>query len=302
MAADVEEEIVDITDPDYIAANAPTKVVDAKTFFQIGAHEGKWSEYDDRGVPAKSIKKKKPTKKEKEVLEAELIEAQNCYQKYLKEVEKWEQSKLDAEKSLKKTDRIRWAFRQIGEKLGPIDPDDMETLVKLMGWKNMSAKEIKIAQTGVCEFANLDGRIELERLRGYMKETMPLQLLEERFSSDRVESFPLERVYSPRTWRKKMEDDPPPMSRKMQMSPRSPGRKGTKKKTMGKKGSEDPESPGASPRRKEKKRTTGGESARGAASPRTHVSRKPSDKKDSMPSPRTSAKSDATKASKSDSM
>ena len=40
---------------------------------QVGEHEGKWSEYDDRGVPAKNLKKKKPTKKEKEVLEAEYL-------------------------------------------------------------------------------------------------------------------------------------------------------------------------------------------------------------------------------------
>lgn len=296
MAADAEEEeIVDTNDPDYIAANAPAKVVDGKTYFQTGAHEGKWSEYDDRGVPSKNIKKKKPTKKEKEQLETEYIDAQNAYQKYLKEVEKWEQAKLDAEKSLKKNDRLRWAFRQIGEKLEPIDADDMETLVKLMGWKNMSSKEIKIIQTGVCEFSNLDGRIELERLRAYMKETMPVQLLEERFFSDRIESFPLDRVYSPRTWRKKIEDDPPPMSRR-QMSPRSPGRKTTKKKTLKKGDLDDP----VSPRRKEKKRTMGvGEASPrgGAVSPRSSARRattqspRTAGKKDTLPSPRTLAKS-----------
>ncbi len=31
--------------------------------------QGKWAEYDDRGVPTKNIKKKKPAKKENDGLE-----------------------------------------------------------------------------------------------------------------------------------------------------------------------------------------------------------------------------------------
>jgi hypothetical protein len=206
-------EILDPSDPDAIAAKPPEKVIDAKTFFQVGHHEGVWSEYDDRGVPTKNIKKKKPTKKEKEQLESDYLDASKAYQKYLKDVETWEQAKVDAEKALKKSDRLRWVFRQVGEKQSPIDPDDMETIIKLMGWKALSPKEFKVVTKGMGEIAT-DGKVELASLRTYVRDTMPLQLLEARLTTESLDTVELEDLYSPRTWRGKLEADPPPKAKK----------------------------------------------------------------------------------------
>jgi len=221
MAEDDGTAALDPTDPDAIAAAPPGKVLDAKTWFQVGEHEGKWSEYDDRGVPAKNMKKKKPTKKEKEVLEAEYLDASKAYQKYMKDVEAWEQSKLDSEKALKKSDRLRWSFRQVGQKHDPIEPDEMETIIKFMGWKSLGLKEFKVIKKGLTEIANESGQIDLESLRVYVREVMPIQLLQERLSTDRLDTIELEDLYSPRSWRKKLEEDPPPSKKKK--SPRAGG-------------------------------------------------------------------------------
>jgi len=226
---------LDPTDPDAIAARPPAKAIDAKTHFQIGTHEGKWSEYDDRGVPTKTSKKKKPTKKEKDALENEYLDASKAYQKYLKDVENWEQAKLDAEKALKKSDRLRWSFRQIGDKHGPIDPDDMEAIIKLMGWNPLSAQEYKVVKKGVIAIANSDSRIELEALRVYVRDVMPIQLLEEKLMCEQLDSIELEELYSPRTWRGKLEEEPPPKKGK-KTSPRgssSSGRQPSAKKPSG---------------------------------------------------------------------
>lgn len=213
------EPAVDATDPDNIANCPPDKVIDAKTFFQVGTHEGKWSEYDDRGVPTKNLKKKKPTKKEKEELEVAYLEQAKAYQKYLKDVENWEQAKLDAEKALKKSDRLRWAFRQIGQKYEPIELDEMETIIKLMGWKALTPKEFKVVRKGLTEIANSKSQIELDALRAYVRDVMPSQLLEERLQSEQLEAVELD-IYSPRTWRRKLEENPPPQ-KKGSKSPRT---------------------------------------------------------------------------------
>lgn len=222
-AAPVIPEGLDPNDPDAIALCPPVKAIDAKTYFQTGKHEGQWSEYDDRGVPTKNMKKKKPTKKEKDVLETEYLDQTKAYQKYLNDVEKWEQSKLDAEKALKKSDRLRWAFRQIGEKQEPIEPDDMETIVRLMGWQALSPKEFKVVKKGVTAIANSNGRVELEALRVYVAEAMAIQLMEELLKCDELDAIEVEELYSSRTWRGKLEEDPPPSAAKKSKSssPRS---------------------------------------------------------------------------------
>lgn len=235
----------DPTDPDTIAQRPPAKAIDAKTFFQVNHHEGKWSEYDERGVPMKNIKKKKPTKKEKDALETEYLDASKAYQKYLKDVENWEQAKLDAEAGLKKSDRLRWAFRQVGEKQAPIDPDDMETIVKLMGWMPLTSREFRVVKKGVIEVANVDvlHSIELDALRVFVKDTMPILLMEDRLLSEQLDAIELEELYSPRMWRGKLQEEPPPSKKKK--SPRSSPR-----------GKE-----GASPRSSVKKPTGGGSSS-----------------------------------------
>lgn len=221
-----------LDDPDSIATRPPPKAIEVRTFFQTGSHEGKWSEYDDRGVPSKNLKKKKPTKKEKDQLEAEYLEASKAYQKYLKDVETWEQAKLDSEKELKRSDRLRWSFRQVGQKHEPINANEMETIIKFMGWKALNAREFKVVTKGLSMIANSDGQIELEALRKYVAEVMPLQLLEDRLLGDQLDSIELEDLYSPRTWRRKVEEDPPARkgsgsARSAKVSPRRSGRKVT---------------------------------------------------------------------------
>jgi hypothetical protein len=268
----------DLNDPDTIAARPPVKAIDAKTFFQVGNHEGKWSEYDERGVPTKNIKKKKPTKKEKEQLETEYLDASKAYQKYLKDVETWEQAKLDAENGLKKSDRLRWSFRQVGDKHQPIDPDDMETMIKLMGWKALSVKEFQVIRKGLLEITNNDGQIELEALRVFVRDVMPISLLEVRLQGEQLDAIELEDLYSPRTWRRKIESDPPP--KKKGKSPRQSPRASAKQRSSARRGTM--ESPRASPRGAGKKATLDVS----GASPRA-----PAKKATNAPSPRAGRKS-----------
>lgn len=204
---------LDPNDPDSIASKPPTKAIEPKQYFQQGQHLDKWSEYDERGVPIKNNKKKKPTKKEKDQLESDYLDQSKAYQKYLKDVENWEQAKVDAEKDLKKSDRLRWSFRQVGEKHAPIEFDDMETVIKLMGWKAVAGQEMKVIRKGLGLIAT-DDKIELEPLRVYVKEVMPVDLMMDKLLSDQLDQIDLEDLYSPRTWRTKLEADPPPASSK----------------------------------------------------------------------------------------
>jgi len=200
---------LDPNDPDAIAGRPPQKAIEPKVYFQQGQHLDKWSEYDERGVPTKNNKKKKPTKKEKDQLESDYLDQSKAYQKYLKDVENWEQAKVDAEKELKKSDRLRWSFRQVGEKHAPIEFDDMETIIRLMGWKPVTGQEMKVIRKGLGSIAT-DDKIELEPLRVFVKEVMPVDLMMDKLLSDQLDQIDLEDLYSPRTWRTKLEADPPP--------------------------------------------------------------------------------------------
>lgn len=205
----VDISTLDPHDPDAIAARPPPKAIEPRTYFQVGQHDSKWSEFDERGVPVRNLKKKKPPKKEREVIEAEYLDANRTYKKYLLDVQHWEQAKLDSEAALKQKDRLRWAFRQVGGKYDPIAPDEMETIVPLMGWKALPENDFKVVRKGLENIAN-NGQVELEDLRVYIADTMPIELLQERLLSEQLDSIKLEDLYSPRTWRKKLDENPPP--------------------------------------------------------------------------------------------
>mmetsp|Transcript_79960 Transcript_79960/g.232149 ORF Transcript_79960/g.232149 Transcript_79960/m.232149 type:complete len:295 (-) Transcript_79960:105-989(-) len=197
----------DANDPDVIAAHPPEKAVDPKLHFQVGENEGKWSEYDDRGVPTKNSKKRKPTKKEKDNLEAEFLDAKKKYQQYLKDVEEWQKQLVEAEASLEYSDKLRWAFRQIGpDKKSPIVIDELEDIFRIAGWDELSKREVGRIKKSAAEFADEENRLDLEALRKFTSLQMPVLLLEERLSGDAVNDLALADLYSPRTWRKKLED------------------------------------------------------------------------------------------------
>jgi len=272
---------VNKNDPDYIALHPPCKVGDPKQHFTTGIHDGKWSEYDERGVPAKSIKKKKPTKKEKDQLEQEYLDVSKAYQKYLKDVEAWEQSKVDAEAELEKTDKLRWAFRRIGEKTAPIALEDFEQFVKNMGWTPLSKKELVATRKGLQESLNRDGKLELEALRIYLRDSMRATLLEVRLGLEHLDDVNPDDFYSPRTWRKKLEQNPCPIflkGRRASFSPRQ-----SQKKKPSPKGQAAPRtsvSPGQSPRATNTAKVVQGirkTKSAGSKSPRT--SKKESDRK-----------------------
>jgi len=204
------DEAVNENDPDAIAANPPVKAIDPKQHFRVGANDGKWLEYDERGVPTKNIKKKKPTKKEKDGLETEFLDAKKKYQQYLKDVEEWEQKKLDAENSLEGTDRLRWAMRQVNvknceDKNTPLLVDRLEDLFEVMGWDQLTKKEVTVVKKAARDPDVGGDNLDLETLRRYTKEIMPVKLLEERLKADIVEDVKVEDVYSPRTWRGKLD-------------------------------------------------------------------------------------------------
>lgn len=258
-------------DPDVIAVNPPKPVSDPKQFFQVGAHEGKWSEYDERGVPQKNAKKKKLTKKEKDQLETEFLEAKKAHAMYLKAVTDWEQRKVNAEAALERTDRLRWAFRQVGEdKTTPIMIDELEELFRLMGWEKLTKKEATALKKGAQSITESDGKLGLDALRVYTREQMPVILLEERLNLDSIDDIVVEDYYSPRSWRRKLEDFDGGAS------PRSKGKRGTRagQSTLrGKKstaGGASPRAGGgdASPRSKKSVKAKGD----GAASPRASAS------------------------------
>merc|ERR1711879_409602 len=100
-------------------------------------------EYDERGVPTRNAKKKKPTKKERDQLEQEYLDCKKLWVQYQLDVEAWEQSKVDAENALEKTDRLRWAFRQVGsDKNAPIQVEELDDLFRIMGWQRLSESEL----------------------------------------------------------------------------------------------------------------------------------------------------------------
>jgi len=199
----------DVNDPDYIAAHPPEKVVDPKTFFKTGEHEGKWSEFDERGVPTKSAKKKKPSKKEKDALEVQYLDAKRKYQQYLQAVQAHNLSKIEAENALEQSNPMRWAFRRIGDdKNAPIVPDELEELFQLLGWENLRKREISALKRVASEEAASDGFLSLEALRTFTRERMPVRLLEERLQRDVFEDIEVKAIRSPRAWRKRLEAEP----------------------------------------------------------------------------------------------
>lgn len=258
-------------DPDHIAANPPDKCIDPKQHFQVGANQGKWLEYDDRGVPTKNVKKKKPTRKEKDGLEQEYLDAKKKYQQYLKDVEAWEQQKLDAESALEKSDKLRWAFRQIGsDKTSPILVEELEDLFRIMGWDQLTRKELGNMKKTAAEVADSSERLDLDALRLFTGDRMPNRLIEDRLNGSAVDGFSLEELYSPRTWRRKLEEAAENGGKKDKKE------KKAKKDSASPRGSKSPRggaSPrggrdgGASPRSEKKKKTRDDDSPR-AASPR----------------------------------
>lgn len=195
----------DSKDPDYIALHPPAQVVNPRDHFKTGANEGKWGEYDDRGVPVKTIKKKKLSKKEKDGLETEYLQARQKHQQYLLDYTSWEQKQVDAENELERTDRLRWAFRQVstGGKQEPISVEELETFFGVMGWDSMSKREVTMLKKAADESSD-DGFLSIEAIREFCKTVMPVRLLEDRLSRDDTK---VEDYYSPRTWRRKLGDD-----------------------------------------------------------------------------------------------
>lgn len=191
-------------DPDHIDAHPPSQVHDPKEHFQTGRNEGKWLEYDERGVPTKTIRKKKLTKKEKDALEAEYLEAKKKHQQYLRDIEAWGQRRVDAENALERSDPLRWAFRQIGEKNGPIKLDELEDFFHIMGWNQLKKREVAMLKKAAMDFAEEDRTLTLEALRIFTKEHMAMHILEERLSKG-FDAVTLEALYSPRSWRRRVE-------------------------------------------------------------------------------------------------
>lgn len=289
MAEDAEGADIDPNDPDSIASNPPIKAVDPKQHFQLGTNQGKWLEYDDRGVPTKNIKKKKPTKKEKDALEAEYLEAKKRYQQYLKDVEAWEQQKLDAESALEKSDKLRWAFRQVGsDKKSPIAVEEIEDLFRIMGWDHFSKKEMSTMKKVAADLVGGSDQLDLDALRVYTAEHMPVLLLEARLGAESLGTLNPEDTYSPRTWRRKLEEyDGPGLGSKAKKEKKSTKSSSPRASTSAKspRGSrKDAEDGAMSPRSRKKKKEE--EEAKkgvksGSKSPRQSGSKSPrGDKKE----------------------
>lgn len=205
----------DLDDPDYIAATPPLRVDDPRDHFQKGAHEGLWMEFDERGVPMRNIKKKKPAKKERDDLEQEYLNAKKGHLTFLKDIELWEQKKVDAEAALEKRDKFRWAFRRIGDQMNdPLHVEELEDFLRIMEWDKLNDKEMKAVLKNADRATNSEGRLELGPLRNFAKEQIPALVLEERLGKiDSNAVLQVAKIYSPRSWRKQLEG--------AQMSPRS---------------------------------------------------------------------------------
>jgi len=244
----------DVNDPDYIAAHPPEKVVDPKTFFKTGENEGKWSEYDERGVPCRTAKKKKPSKKEKDALEVQYLDAKRKYQQYLQEVQAHNLKKIEAENALEQSDVLRWAFRQIGDKNAPIVPDELEELWQLLGY-NLRKREISALKKVATEDSTSDGEISLEALRTFTWERMAARVLEERLNRDAFDEIDVEALRSPRAWRRRLEAEPVTVAKPSKESKsESKSRKTTKDNSIDSPRSKDKGSSKKDSRKSEKRR------------------------------------------------
>jgi len=247
-------------DPDWIAAHPPEKILDPKTHFTEGAHKGAWSEYDDRGVPTKNAKKKKLTKKEKDQYEQEFLEHKRKHEGYKRDLDTWEQKKLDAEGALEKTDSIRWAFRQIGtEKNEPMEADELEEFFRLMKFNTLSRSECGFLKKELAKMSDANERITLEGIKSYLKGDMAKDILEYRLSNcEQLEDVHPEDLYSPRSWRKKLEEEDANGGARSVKKVKKKSRTGVDSMVLG-----GDEEGAVSPRSSTKKKTEGG-----AASPR----------------------------------
>ncbi|CAE7576778.1 unnamed protein product [Symbiodinium natans] len=193
-------------DPDDIAACPPPEAQEAKLHFQTGEHIGRWSGFDERGVPHLNAKGKKLTKQEKELVETEYLEAKKAYQQQLKAKEQWERTLDDAERRLRDKDRVRWAYRAAGpSKHALLHVDDLEDFVKKMGWEPFSHADMEALQSVAARQGEEMEELLLEDVRHFISEEMA-----SRFLDNRLDHFfrikTVEDVHSPRTWRGKLKD------------------------------------------------------------------------------------------------
>eukprot|EP00933_Yihiella_yeosuensis_P035973 TRINITY_DN2966_c0_g2_i3.p1 TRINITY_DN2966_c0_g2~~TRINITY_DN2966_c0_g2_i3.p1 ORF type:complete len:272 (-),score=76.34 TRINITY_DN2966_c0_g2_i3:2529-3344(-) len=200
-----KKEEVDEEDPDYLEAHPPEEIPTPQQHFELGSHAGKWSEYDERGVPIKNMSKKKPSRKEKESMEAEYMEAKRKYQQYLKDVAIWDDKKVEAERLLQKKDPMRWAFRRVGpDKHAPVPVIDLKDFYSRMGWDAPSWKEMLAIKKAALRVADEDECLSLEVLREFVKHELPRCLLESRLEGNLNDIDVLD-TFSPRGWRRVIE-------------------------------------------------------------------------------------------------
>ncbi|CAE7289735.1 unnamed protein product, partial [Symbiodinium necroappetens] len=203
----VRGRVMQDVDPDDIEARPPEEAQEAKWHFQTGEHMGKWSGFDERGVPHLNAKGKKLTKQEKELVETEYLEAKKAYQQQLKAKEQWERALEDAEQALRDKDRVRWAYRAAGpSRHALLHIEDLEDFVKKMGWEALRHKDMETLQSVAARRGADAEELLLEDVRQFISEEMASKFLDNRldyFFSTKT----LEDVHSPRTWRRKLDQD-----------------------------------------------------------------------------------------------
>jgi len=87
-----------------------------------------------------------------------------------------------------------------------------EKFVAKIGWEPMNGKDLSAAKKAAADFADDENKMTLEDVRHFVNEVLAKSLLEVRVGST-VGGLAPEDVYSPRTWRRKLEEDPPDMQR-----------------------------------------------------------------------------------------
>ncbi|CAK9056462.1 unnamed protein product [Durusdinium trenchii] len=199
----------DFIDPDEIEANPPPEAVDLKLHFQSGDQAGLWAGFDDRGVPHLNAKGKKLTRKEKELVETEYMAAKKKCQQQLKAWDDWEHQVSQAERALAGRDRIRWAYRAVGNKIGNkheiLQPEDLKGFAKKMGWDALGKEDHGSFEKAVVTVLG-DGReqVHLEDIRSYIAGEMPQHFLQHRMDHF-FRKRGVETIHSPRTWRQKLD-------------------------------------------------------------------------------------------------
>jgi len=221
-------------DPDYILKNPPEEQTDPSVYFKTGIHDGKWTEWDDKGIPTKNDKKKKLAKKEIEAVTTEWQQQKAKFEQYQQDVENWKQRQIDAEAALEKTDRLRWCFRQLGDdKNEPIGVSEVSELFAKMGW-DMTKNEIKAVEKDILQVAEDDETLGLKSLRDYIDGgKLSHCMLDLKMRHNEIIEYDVVSLYSPRSWRKKLDEedagDRKKKKKKDDASPRSPKEKKDKK-------------------------------------------------------------------------